>query len=106
MRLCSLDGKPVHSSISGPLFCFLHAKRHLNFLLCSCVQVGRCMCSGHAADASLCGRGVRALHGRLPQTNLPEQVSLNALRHISIISLRTSKHERRETSVKQLSQDK
>ncbi len=46
---------------------------------CYCVQVGRSMCSGHAADASLCGRGVRALHGGLPQTNLPEQVSLTRM---------------------------
>ncbi len=36
------------------------------------------MCGGHEADASLCGRGVRALYGGLPQTNLPEQVSLTA----------------------------
>ena len=45
---------------------------------CFCAQVGRSMCGGHEADASLCGRGVRALYGGLPQTNLPEQVSLTA----------------------------
>ncbi len=43
------------------------------------------MRSGYEADASLCGRGVRPLHGGFSQTNLSEQVSLTGMRHLCLM---------------------